>query len=62
MQCLREVRHSSPRVVAVIEAVIKIDDEAGRRGQLEANAREIEELIGKRPPASRALQARATGR
>lgn len=56
-QCLQEVRRSSPRVVAVI----KVDDEAGATGQLEANVREVEELIGKRPPTSRALQARTTG-
>ncbi len=57
-QCLGEVRRSAPRVVAVI----KVDDEAGATGQLEANVREVEELIGKRPPAPKAVQTRATAR
>jgi uncharacterized protein (TIGR00106 family) len=54
-QCLDDVRRSAPRVVATI----KIDDEGGAKGQLEANVQAVEELIGRRPPAQRAVQRRA---
>lgn len=54
-QCLDEVRRSSPRVVATI----KIDDEAGQTNQLEQNVRDVEELIGKRPPSPKAVQKKA---
>lgn len=54
-QCLDDVRRASPRVVATI----KIDDEAGATDQLEANVRDVEELIGKRPPSPKAVQRKA---
>lgn len=57
-QCLDNVRRSAPRVVALI----KIDDEGGAQGQLESNVRDVEELIGKRPPRTGAVQTRATSR
>ncbi len=57
-QSLENVRRTSPRVVAFV----KIDDEAGAQGQLEANVRGVEEALGKRPPSSKALQRRSTGR
>ncbi len=57
-QCLDDLRRSAPRVVGVI----KIDDEADAKGQLEANVRDVEELIGKRPPSPKALQTRPTSR
>jgi uncharacterized protein (TIGR00106 family) len=57
-RCLEDVRRSSPRVVAVC----KIDDEAGAKGQLRQNVAAVEELIGKRPPSSKALQTGPSGR
>jgi uncharacterized protein (TIGR00106 family) len=57
-RCLEDVRRGSPRVMAAI----KIDDEAGETNQLEKNVRDVEELIGKRPPAPSAVQRRAEGR
>lgn len=57
-QCLDDVRRTVPRVVATMT----IDDEAGRTDQLEANVREVEEIIGKRPPAPKGAQTKAQGR
>jgi uncharacterized protein (TIGR00106 family) len=52
-QCLDNVRRTAPRVVATL----KIDDEQGASGQLEANVRAVQELIGKREPSSKAVMA-----
>jgi uncharacterized protein (TIGR00106 family) len=57
-QCLDNVRRTAPRVVATL----KVDDEQGASGQLEANVRDIEELIGKRGPSPKAMTAPTSGR
>ncbi|HEY8371013.1 MAG TPA: MTH1187 family thiamine-binding protein [Thermodesulfobacteriota bacterium] len=57
-RCLEDVRRGSPRVVATL----KIDDEGGETNQLESNVRDVEEMLGKRPPSSKAVQTRPENR
>lgn len=54
-ECLDDVRRTAPRVIGIL----KIDDEGGAERQLEANVRDVEELLGQRPPSPKAVQTRS---